>query len=237
MTPGGNLNTRILIIDDDMVIQQSLTETLQSLGYEIEVAGKAVDGFGKAYRTKPDLIILDVMLPGMDGWQICQRFRAMTDIPILFLTALGSEDDIVKGLTLGGDDYLVKPVTMSVLAARVKALLRRANGSQNAGSAPSSVVEYQGLLIDLDKYEVRLNNRRLSLSKTEFNLLACLMTHRGRVLSHDFLLGQVWGPEYLGELSHLRLYIRYLRQKLEADPAKPQFIQTVRGVGYRFGEK
>ena len=193
------MKNRILVIDDDLILQQNLADILRSLGYEVDVAGKAVEGLQKAYGSKPDLIILDVMLPGMDGWEICKRFREMTDIPILFLTALGSEEDVVKGLELGGDDYLVKPVTMKVLEARVKALLRRAYSSNGTSSEISKVIQHEGLVIDFDKHEVMLNEKRIDLSPTEFKLLSCLVKHKGRVLPHDFLLGQVWGQEYTGE--------------------------------------
>ena len=229
------MNNKILVIDDDVILQQNLAEILRSLGYEVEVAGKAIDGLQKAYSSKPDLIILDVMLPGMDGWEICKRFREMTDIPILFLTALGSEDDVVKGLELGGDDYLVKPVTMKVLEARVKALLRRAYSGNGSSSEISKVIQHEGLVIDFDKHEVMHHEKRIDLSPTEFKLLSCLVKHKGRVLPHDFLLSQVWGQEYTGELDHLRLYISYLRKKIEANPSKPELIQNEWGVGYRFG--
>ena len=226
------MKTRILVIDDDVVIQRSLIEILQSLGYEVEVAGKAVDGFGKAYRTKPDLIILDVMLPDMDGWQACQRFREMADTPILFLTALGSEEDVIKGLGLGGDDYLVKPVTINVLKARVRALLRR---TQTRRDPSNNTMRYQNLIIDFDRHEVRLNNKSIDLSPTDFKLLVCLVKHQGRVLSHNFLIREVWGLEYLGEVKYLRWCIGNLRKKIEVNLSEPEFIQTVWGVGYRFG--
>lgn len=229
------LKHQILVIDDDLTLQQSLVDILSTFGYEVEVASKAAEGLQKAYNTKPDLIILDVMLPGMDGWEICKRFREMTDIPIIFLTALGSEEDVVKGLNLGGDDYLVKPVTMKVLEARVKALLRRAYSGNGATTEISKIIQHEGLVIDFDKHEVLLRGKRIDLSPTEFKLLSCLVRHKGRVLPHDFLLKQVWGQEYTGELDHLRLYISYLRKKIELDPSNPELIQNEWGVGYRFG--
>lgn len=229
------MKQKILVIDDDLILQQNLADILRSLGYEVDVAGKAVEGLQIAYGSKPDLIILDVMLPGMDGWEICKRFREMTDIPIIFLTALGSEEDVVRGLELGGDDYLVKPVTMKELGARVKALLRRAYNSNGSTSEISKVIQHEGLIIDFDKHEVMLNGERIDLSPTEFKLLSCLVKHKGRVLPHDFLLSQVWGQEYSGELDHLRLYISYLRKKIEENPSKPELIQNEWGVGYRFG--
>jgi DNA-binding response OmpR family regulator len=201
----------------------------------VDVAGTAVEGLQRAYGSKPDLIILDVMLPGMDGWQTCQRFREMSNVPIIMLTALGSEENVVKGLELGADDYLVKPVTMKELGARVKALLRRAYGNNGSPTEISKIIQHEGLVIDFDKHEVTLRDNRIDLSPTEFKLLSCLVKHKGRVLPHDFLLTQVWGPEYAGELDHLRLYISYLRKKIEKNPSKPELIQNEWGVGYRFG--
>lgn len=229
------MRNRILVIDDDLILQQTIADNLQTLGYEVEVASAAVEGLQKAYGAKPDLIILDVMLPGMDGWQTCQRFREMSNVPIMMLTALGQEDNVVKGLELGADDYLVKPVTLKELGARVKALLRRAYSTSSASSEISKIIQHEGLVIDFDKHEVMMNEKRIDLSPTEFKLLSCLVKHKGRVLPHDFLLSQVWGQEYTGELDHLRLYISYLRKKIEANPSKPELIQNEWGVGYRFG--
>jgi DNA-binding response OmpR family regulator len=229
------LKNKILVIDDDPILQQTIAENLRTLGYEVEVASKAVEGLQKAYGAQPDLIILDVMLPGMDGWQTCRRFREMSDVPIIFLTALGQEDDIVKGLDLGADEYLVKPVSLKELGARVKALLRRAYTNNGSNAEISRIIQHEGLVIDFDKHEVMLQDRRIDLSPTEFKLLSCLVKHKGRVLPHDFLLKQVWGQEYAGELDHLRLYISYLRKKIEVNPSKPELIQNEWGVGYRFG--
>ena len=201
------MNPNILIIDDDVMFQHNLGETLQSLGYAVETAGKGIDGFWKAYRTKPDLIILDVMLPEIDGWEICQRLREKTNLnaPILFLTALGGEEDMVKGLEIGGDDYLVKPVSMRVLEARVKALLRRTYKRSN--SITSHTIEYKGLVIDFVKYEVKRNDQRIDLTPTEFKLLGFLAKNKGRILGHNFLLREIWGEDCIGQINNLRLYI------------------------------
>ncbi len=230
------MQKKILVIDDDQDLRNNLKDILTSLGYETITAGAAVEGLQEAYKTKPNLIILDVMLPGMDGWQTCQRFREMSNVPILMLTALGSEDDVVKGLEMGADDYVVKPVTMRELGARVKALLRRAELSSDKSNLDvSKFIQYQDLVIDFDKHEVTRKNKRIDLSPTEFRLLSCLVKHQGRVLPHSFLLTQVWGAEYSGELDHLRLYISYLRRKIEDDPSKPDLIKNEWGIGYRFG--
>jgi two-component system KDP operon response regulator KdpE len=182
------------------------------------------------------LVILDIMLPDMDGWQTCRRFREMSDVPIIMLTALGSEENVVEGLNLGADDYIVKPVTADELVARIRALLRRASRSTTGSSnGREPILTYDHLVIDFDKHEVTAEGKRVDLSPTEFRLLSVLSRHRGRVLPHEFLLSEVWGPEYVGEVDYLRLYISYLRRKIEKDPSDPSLIHNEWGVGYRFG--
>jgi two-component system KDP operon response regulator KdpE len=226
---------KLLLIDDDVQLCELLQLMLSKMDFEVETAHDAVNGLRKAYTMKPDAIVLDIMMPGMDGWQTCQRFREMTDVPIIMLTALGSEDEVIKGLNLGADDYLVKPVTADELAARVRALLRRVARSNTKPGSREPILTQDNLVIDLDKYEVTLDGERVDLSPTEFRLLSVLAKYKGRVLPHEFLLTEVWGPEYVGEIDYLRLYISYLRRKLEKDPANPDLIQNEWGVGYRFG--
>jgi two-component system KDP operon response regulator KdpE len=226
---------KLLLIDDDVQLCELLQLMLSKMDFEVETAYDAVNGLRKAYTMKPDAIVLDIMMPGMDGWQTCQRFREMTDVPIIMLTALGSEDEVIKGLNLGADDYLVKPVTADELAARVRALLRRVARSNTKSGSREPILTQDNLVIDLDKYEVTLDGERIDLSPTEFRLLSVLAKYKGRVLPHEFLLTEVWGPEYVGEIDYLRLYISYLRRKLEKDPSNPDLIQNEWGVGYRFG--
>jgi two-component system KDP operon response regulator KdpE len=226
---------KLLLIDDDIQLCQLLQLMLNKMDFEVEIAHDAVSGLRRAYTLKPDAIVLDIMMPGMDGWQTCQRFREMTDVPIIMLTALGSEEEVIKGLNLGADDYLVKPVTADELAARVRALLRRVARAHVDSSSREPLLTQDNLVIDLDKYEVTLDGKRVDLSPTEFRLLAVLAKYKGRVLPHEFLLTEVWGPEYIGEIDYLRLYISYLRRKLEKDPSNPDLIQNEWGVGYRFG--
>ena len=230
----------ILLIDDDAYITQPLARTLREHGYQVSVANNGQEGLRLALAQQPnlqppDIVLLDVMMPGMDGWQTCQRFREMTDVPIVMLTALGSEDEVIKGLNLGADDYLVKPVTADELGARVRALLRRVSRSQNNTNSREPILTHANLVIDLDKYEVTVDGNRVDLSPIEFKLLSVLAKYKGRVLPHEFLLTEVWGPEYVGEIDYLRLYISYLRRKLEKDPSNPDLIQNEWGVGYRFG--
>ncbi|HRV91912.1 MAG TPA: response regulator transcription factor [Anaerolineae bacterium] len=229
------MSHKLLIIDDDVQLCELLQLMLAKMDFEVEIAHEAVTGLKKAYSLKPDAIVLDIMMPGMDGWQTCQRFREMTDVPIVMLTALGSEDEVIKGLNLGADDYLVKPVTADELGARVRALLRRVSRSHNNTNSREPILTHANLVIDLDKYEVTVDGNRVDLSPIEFKLLSVLAKYKGRVLPHEFLLTEVWGPEYVGEIDYLRLYISYLRRKLEKDPSNPDLIQNEWGVGYRFG--
>ncbi len=231
------MTATLLLIDDDLDLGETLRYMLTKRGFIVEVAHNAITGLQKAYALKPDAIILDIMLPDMDGWQACSRFREMSDVPIIMLTALGSDKDVVKGLNLGADDYIVKPVSISELSARLQALLRRVpqpsanNGSNNRKTSFSC----DHLAIDFDKHEVTVDGKRIVLSPTEFRLLSLMARHQGRMLPHQFLLSEVWGPEYTDEIDYLRLYISYLRKKVERDPSKPSLIHNEWGIGYRFG--
>jgi two-component system KDP operon response regulator KdpE len=176
------------------------------------------------------------MMPEMDGWQACRRLREMSDVPILLLTALDSGDDVVRGLNLGADDYVTKPVAFEILVARTRALLRRRAGARLPGShSRAPMLTHENLVIDFRQHKVSLDGERVELSPTEFRLLAVLARHQGRVLPHEFLLSEVWGSEYVGELDYLRLYVSYLRRKLEKDPRNPDLIHNEWGIGYRFG--
>lgn len=228
----------LLLIEDDVTLCEALRFMLTKKGFQVEVANSALAGLQKAYAVKPDAVILDIMLPDMDGWQTCARFREMSDVPIIMLTALGSEENVVKGLNLGADDYIIKPVTAEELSARVRALLRRVTRStvtNSSGNGRGPIFSYENLVIDFDKHEVTVDSKRTDLSPTEFRLLSVLVRHKGRMLPHEFLLTEVWGPEYVGEIDYLRLYISYLRRKIEKDPTKPNLIHNEWGVGYRFG--
>jgi DNA-binding response OmpR family regulator len=234
------MSTSVLIIDDDKLLCEALQLMLNKMDFKVEIAYDAISGLRKAYAFKPEVVLLDVMMPNMDGWQTCQRFREMSDVPIIMLTALDSQENVVKGLDLGADDYIVKPVVASELAARIRAVLRRTarstapNGNGN-GNHREPIFQQDGLVIDFDKYEVMVDDERADLTPTEFRLLAVLVKYRGRVLPHEFLLTEVWGAEYVGEIDYLRLYISYLRRKLERDKSKPSLIHNEWGVGYRFG--
>jgi DNA-binding response OmpR family regulator len=229
------MSTRILLVDDDELLCQSFQLILNDMGFDVDLAHTGVEGLKKAYSLQPDVILLDVMMPDMDGWETCQRFKEMCDVPIIMLTAIDAQENVIKGLDLGADDYIVKTVTSEELGARIRAVLRRANRSNVASGKQKPIITQDNLIIDFDKHEVTVDNERIDLSPTEFRLLSVMARHKGRVLPHDFLLTQVWGPEYIGEIDYLRLYISYLRRKLEKDPANPTLIFNEWGVGYRFG--
>ncbi len=225
----------LLVIDDDFAYCQYLRVVLTRRGFRVRVAHDALTGLQKAYAFSPDLILLDIMLPDMDGWEACRRLREMSDVPIIMLTVLGSADNVVQGLELGADVYLSKPVAAEELAARVRALLRRAYRSRPYEKDWTPIFNHANLVIDFDRHEVTVDHEPVGLSPTEFRLLSVFAQHKGRVLSHEYLLREVWGPDHVGELDYLRLYVTYLRRKIEKDPSKPNLIRNEWGVGYRFG--
>jgi two-component system KDP operon response regulator KdpE len=228
--------TTLLLIDDDVSLCETVRFMLIRNGFEVEVAHNGISGLKQAYALKPDAVLLDIMLPDMDGWQVCRRLREMSDVPIIMLTALGSDENVVEGLNLGADDYIVKPVAVEELIARIRALLRRTSRSNSTErNHREPIFKYDYLVIDFDKYEVTVAGKKVRLSPTEFRLLSVLSRHQGRLLPHEYLLSEVWGPEYVSEEEYLRLYISYLRRKIETDPSKPRLIHNEWGVGYRFG--
>ncbi len=225
----------LLLIEDDQALSQTLSYMLNKKGFKVEVAHDAFTGLQKGFNLKPDAIILDIMLPDMDGWQICSRFREMSDVPIIMLTALASEQDRLKGLSLGANDYLVKPVAIEELTARLKALLKPGAVQANK-PGDSGIFIGAGLTIDFGKQEVSVEDNSLNLSPPEFRLLAELARHKGQTLAYKFLLTAVWGPEYADEMDYLRLYISYLRRKIGKFTSKSDIIQHISDVGYRFNE-
>jgi two-component system KDP operon response regulator KdpE len=228
--------TTLLLIDDDVSLCETVRFMLIKNGFQVKVAHNGISGLQMAYALKPDAVILDIMLPDMDGWQVCRRLRDMSDVPIIMLTALGSDQNVVQGLNLGADDYIVKPVAVQELIARIRALLRRVSRLKPSDRIHREpIYTYDNLVIDFDKYEVSVDGTKVKLSPTEFRLLSVLSRHQGRLLPHAFLLSEVWGPEYVAEEEYLRLYISYLRHKIEIDPASPRLIHNEWGVGYRFG--
>jgi two-component system KDP operon response regulator KdpE len=223
--------TKILVVEDDTSIASLIQLQLENRGYEVDVAHDGADGLRQAYAVQPDLVVLDIMMPDMDGWTVCERLRELSDVPIIFVTAVGKETDIVRGLEMGADDYLVKPFSPRELAARIEAVLRR--GSNGPSAIESRVYNNGPLSVNLENREVTLNDELVELTPIEFKLLSTFIRNEDKVLTHRFLLSQVWGPAYEEERQYLKLYVWYLRQKIEVDPSNPELILTERGVGYR----
>jgi len=222
---------KILVIDDEETTVKLISFLLERKGYEVVKAYRAEEGLRKAYRTHPDLVLLDIMMPDMDGWEVCKRLRELSDVPIIFLTARTETEDIVRGLELGADDYVVKPYDNDELIARVRAHLRRA--------PKSDMVEE--LVFDGGKFTINLMNREVTvrgeeqhLTPKEFALLSVLARNAGRVVTRKELVTEAWGQEYGDAIDSLKLYIHYLRKKIEEEPSSPTYILTSRGVGYRF---
>lgn len=226
----------LLLIDDDTAWCQALQFVLTENGFKLEVAQDALAGLQKAYALNPDAILLDLMLPGMDGWQVCSRLREMSNVPIIMLSSLHQPKYMIRGLNEGADEYISKSVGLKELVARIRAVLRRTAPAGNGHSNESvPIFKFEHLMVDFGKHEVQVGGKRANLTPTEFRLLSVLIRYKGRVLPHEFLVKQVWGPEYERELISLRLYIGYLRRKIEKNPSQPQLIQSEWGVGYRFG--
>lgn len=231
---------KILVVDDEISLQETLTYKLQKEGYQVEVAGDGLTALELARTTNPDLVILDVMLPGMDGFEVCRTLRQETNTPVLMLTARDDEIDRVVGLEVGADDYLPKPFSMRELIARVKALLRRVRLIREEMDAvaqeeiQTKVMTFGNLEIDLTRREVRLDGFAVPCKPKEFELLTFMGQNKGRVLTREVILERVWGWGYVGDSRTVDVHIRWLREKIEPTPEKPQRIITVRGAGYRF---
>jgi two-component system KDP operon response regulator KdpE len=222
---------KILVIDDEQSTLELIEMLLERRGYEVITAVRADDGLRKAYRNQPDLVLLDIMMPEMDGWDVCRRLREMSDVPIIFLTARGETRDVVRGLEMGADDYVVKPYENDELVARVKAGLRR---SPRPSVSEELIFKGGEFRINFMNREVRVRSEIKHLTPKEFNLLGVLVRNAGRVVTRNELVTEAWGEEYSDAIDSLKLYIHYLRQKLETDPNHPEYILTLRGVGYRF---
>lgn len=228
------MGEKILAIDDNPQLIEMLRLCLEKHGYEVVTAYDGSEGLRKFQENHPDLVILDIMMPDRDGWETCRSLREMSpDVPILILTVLKKKASVVKGLTLGADGFVAKPFRPGELVARIEALLRRANMTKGS-SNHASVYDDGELAIDFERRQVYLRGQLVNLSPTEFRLLACLVRNAGQVVSHKTLLTWVWGPDYADETHYVKLYIRYLRQKIEECPKRPKYVLTEWGVGYRF---
>lgn len=222
---------KILIIDDEEATVHLIAMLLEKRGFETIKAYRAEEGLRKAYRHQPDLVLLDIMMPDMDGWEICKRLREMSDVPIVFLTARSDVKDVVHGLEMGADDYVTKPYDNDELVARVRAHLRR---SPRPNMSEELVFDDGEFRINFMNREVWVRNELKHLTPKEFNLLAILVRNAGRVVTRTELVTQAWGEEYGDAIDSLKLYVHYLRQKLEVNAQQPEYIITSRGVGYRF---
>lgn len=222
----------ILLIEDDVTLAETLRFNMEREGYSVFSAMDGIQGLELARRESPDLLILDVMLPRLDGFSVCRILRQESDIPIIMLTARQDEVDRIAGLELGADDYVSKPFSLGELLARVRAILRR---SERRTATPNrEILEAGEIRIDARSRRAWRNDNELTLPQKEFDLLTCLIRNRGIALSRDLLLERVWGFDFLGDSRTVDVHIRWLREKIEPNPATPRYIQTVRGVGYRF---
>lgn len=223
---------RILVVDDEERMVRFIRMNLEHDGFQVSEAFNGKQAIQKMRDVTPDLILLDVMMPDLDGFEVLETVREFSNVPVIMLTAKGEEDDRVRGLEGGADDYITKPFSPRELVSRIKAVLRRTEGV--SGSMHGLLEIDKRLKIDFDRREIWLEGKLIKLRPTEYRLLFHLVQNAGWVVSHDQLLQKVWGYEYRDEPHYVRLYINYLRQKLEKDPADPRYILTERGVGYRF---
>ena len=223
---------RVLVVDDEGRMVRFIRMNLEHDGFQVSEAFNGKQAIQRLRDVNPDLILLDVMMPDLDGFDVLEMIREISSVPVIMLTAKGEEDDRVRGLELGADDYVSKPFSPRELTSRVKAVLRRTEGA--TGSMHGLIEVDERLKIDFDRREIWLEGKLVKLRPTEYRLLYHLVQNAGWVVSHDQLLQKVWGYEYRDEPHYVRLYINYLRQKLEKEPASPRYILTERGVGYRF---
>lgn len=225
---------KILIVDDEEHIRELIKFNLENNGYKTICAADGIEALKMAKKEMPQLILLDLMLPGMDGYDVCKEIRkdnSISNTPVIMITAKSEELDKILGLELGADDYLTKPFSIRELIARAKAVLRRTK-QQNI----EKIFKFGNNSIDFDKHEVIRNDERVDLTLKEFELLEVLIKNKGRVMTRDFLLDKVWGYEYIGETRTVDVHIRHLRKKIEDDDKNPKYIETIRGIGYRFNQ-
>ncbi|HVR79736.1 MAG TPA: response regulator transcription factor [Acidimicrobiia bacterium] len=232
-TPVERRRHRILVVEDEPGLAESVRYTLETEGFEVLVSESGVGGLESARVNQPDLVLLDLMLPGMSGLDVCRQIRHSSDVPIIMLTAKDAESDKVAGLELGADDYMTKPFSMRELTARIRAQLRRATKS-GVLSESNDVLRGGSIELDIDAHETRVDGEPVELRPKEFELLESLMRRKNRLAARHTLIDEVWGPSYFGDTKTLDVHIKRLRQKLEQDPSDPTQIVTVRGLGYKF---
>lgn len=224
----------VVLIEDDRLIVEPVVRALRALGYTVLTAFDGASGLNTALTQSPDLVILDIMLPELDGWEVCKAIRKKSVVPILMLTALSDEVDRILGLELGADDYLTKPFSTRELIARIRALLRRVEFDTARLKQSDHLIAIGDIRLDLDRRQVFKGEQELQLRFKEFELLSLLVANAGEVVTRAEIFDRVWGTDWLGDMRTLDVHIRWLREKLEDDPSNPRYIQTARGVGYRF---
>ncbi|MPZ27611.1 MAG: response regulator [Micromonosporaceae bacterium] len=226
------MSVRVLVVDDDDALRRFVERNLSARGFSVTTASNGLEALAVVGRDQPDLVILDIMMPRMDGLEACRRIRASSTMPIIALTALDTEADTVRILDEGADDCLVKPFGVDELLARVRSALRRVRWHSGAGA--HAVLRFRDLELDTESLRTTVRNRELDLTRTELALLRYFMENAGKVLPHTRILADVWGPAYRGESHYVRVYVSRLRQKIEEDPARPEYFITEYGLGYRF---
>ena len=231
------MTEKVLVVEDEKVLQETLAYNLKNQGYQVETSGDGKTAIELAKSFHPDVIILDIMLPGIDGFEVCRILRKEMTTPILMLTARDDEIDRIVGLEVGADDYLTKPFSMRELMARIKAILRRVRlireELDNDGTTPQ-LLNFGNMVINLTRREVLLDTKSLALKPKEYELLVFMAQHKGQVLSREHILERVWGWDFIGDSRTVDVHVRWLREKIESEPASPKRIITVRGAGYRF---
>lgn len=239
LQPGGGAYTfkrmpKIMVVEDEPSLVDALEFGLTAEGFDVVTSSDGLESLDVYAREHPDLVLLDVMLPGMSGTEVCKRLRADSQVPIIMLTAKDAEIDRVVGLELGADDYVTKPFSMRELGARIRAVLRRGRGDGDPGR--SDVPDIGGVRVDTERHEVSVRGRLVEIPPKEFALLELLVRNAGRVLTRDVLIDRIWGADYVGDTKTLDVHIKRLRSRIEARPHEPELIRTVRGVGYKFAD-
>ena len=226
---------KLLLVEDEAAIAEGLSVSLEAEGFQVAWVKDGTEAMAAYERVRPDLVLLDLMLPGVSGTELCRRMRATSDVPIIMVTARDGEVDRVVGLELGADDNVTKPFSSRELVARIRAVLRRTGGASETD--PEAPAEAVGVRVDRIRHEVQVEGEFVELPPKEFDLLAYLVEEAGRVLTRQQLIDEVWGTDYVGDTKTLDVHIRRLRTKIERDPTEPERIQTIRGVGYKFSDR
>lgn len=226
------LGKKVLLIDDDVYIREVTRRVFIRADAQVEVAADGQSGLARFFEFQPDLVILDIIMPVMDGWEACRQIRRVSEIPVILLTSLSSDDEIVRGLEAGADDFVSKPFKPEVLVARARAVLRRGKPTTMGGVVHSYQDDY--ISVDLDNRRVTVDNKRVNLTPTEYRLLVYMIRNAGQALTFAQVLENVWGDEYKDSPNYVHVYISHLRQKLEKDPSQPRYFISEHGLGYRF---